>query len=141
MAAWLLKTEPEEFSWQQLVARGARGELWDGIRNHQAAAYMRQMQRGDRAFVYHTGKEKRIVGVAEVLSAARADAQDETGRFVTVMVRARDALPAPVTLAELKRTPALADFILLRQGRLSVLPVTDAQWQLIHALGQQARDA
>ena len=134
MAHWLLKTEPDEFSFDQLRAAGARGETWDGIRNHQAANYLRAMRKGDTAFVYHTGKEKRIVGVAEVLREAFADAQDESGRFVAVTVRAREALASPVTLAAIKAEPRLADFVLLRQGRLSVMPVSAAQWKLILAL-------
>jgi predicted RNA-binding protein with PUA-like domain len=134
MAYWLLKTEPDEFSFEQLRACGARGEIWDGIRNHQAAGYLRQMRRGDEVFIYHTGKEKRIVGTGEVLGAAFADEKDESGRFVAVKVRARAALATPVTLAAIKTTPALAEFVLLRQGRLSVMPVTDAEWQAIHHL-------
>ena len=134
MAYWLLKTEPEEFSWAQLQAAGARGETWDGIRNHQAAGYLRQMRRGDLAFIYHTGKEKRIVGVGELLGAAFADTKDETGRFVAVKVSAREALATPVTLAAIKACPALADFVLLRQGRLSVMPVTAPEWQAIQRL-------
>ena len=136
MAYWLLKTEPDEFSWQQLCACGARGEIWDGIRNHQAANYLRQMSKGDKAFIYHTGKEKRIVGIGEVLGAAFLDEQDESGRFVAVKVRAAKALATPVTLATIKATPSLAQFVLLRQGRLSVLPVTSAQWQEIVRLSQ-----
>ena len=136
MAYWLLKTEPDEFSWQQLSACGARGEIWDGIRNHQAANYLRQMGKGDRAFIYHTGKEKRIVGIGEVLGAAFLDEQDESGRFVAVKVRAAKALATPVTLATSKATPSLAQFVLLRQGRLSVLPVTSAEWQEILRLSR-----
>lgn len=134
MAHWLLKTEPEEFSFDQLRAAGARGETWDGIRNHQAAGYLRAMRKGDTAFVYHTGKEKRIVGVAEVLREAFPDQKDESGRFVAVTVRAREALKSPVTLAAIKAEPRLADFVLLRQGRLSVLPVSAAEWKLILSL-------
>jgi len=134
MAYWLLKTEPEEFSFAQLRAAGACGEVWDGIRNHQAAGYLRQMGAGDEVFIYHTGKEKRIVGTGEVLGAAFADVKDESGRFVAVKVRAREALAKPVTLTDIKSTPALADFVLLRQGRLSVMPVTAREWQAIRKL-------
>ena len=134
MAYWLLKTEPDEFSWEQLRGSGAGGEIWDGIRNHQAAAYLRQMQRGDQVFIYHTGKEKRIVGIGEVLGKAFADVKDETGRFVAVKVRAVAALATAVTLASIKNTAALADFVLLRQGRLSVMPVTEEEWRQIRKL-------
>ena len=134
MSCWLLKTEPEEFSWQQLCAAGARGEIWNGIRNHQAAGYLRQMQAGDQAFIYHTGKEKRIVGIGEVLGACFPDVDDTSGRFVAVSVRAYEALVRPVSLAAIKAHPALADFVLLRQGRLSVMPVTAVQWRALLAL-------
>lgn len=136
MAYWLLKTEPNEFSWDQLHACGARGEIWDGIRNHQAANYLRQMCKGDQAFIYHTGKEKRIVGIGEVLGAAFVDEKDQSGRFVAVKVRADKALAAPVSLATIKATPSLAQFVLLRQGRLSVMPVTSAEWQDILRLSR-----
>ena len=131
MAYWLLKTEADEFSWDQLRACGARGETWDGIRNHQAANYLRQMRKGDQAFIYHTGKEKRIVGIGEVLGAAFVDEKDDSGRFVAVKVRADKALATPVSLATIKTTPSLAQFVLLRQGRLSVMPVTDTEWREI----------
>lgn len=131
MAGWLLKTEPDEFSWDALVARGAQGEVWDGIRNHQAAAYLRAMRKGDQAFIYHTGKEKRIVGIATVVKEAFADVKDETGKFVAVKVRASNALATPVTLATIKAAPGLADCVLLRQGRLSVMPISAAEWKAI----------
>jgi predicted RNA-binding protein with PUA-like domain len=128
MAYWLLKTEPDEFSWEQLLAAGARGEIWNGIRNHQAAGYLRQMRAGDQAFIYHTGKEKRIVGIGEVLGECFPDRDDPSGRFVAVTVRAVAALSVPVALTTIKTAVALADFVLLRQGRLSVMPVSQAQW-------------
>ncbi len=136
MTYWLLKTEPEEFSWQQLCASGARGETWNGIRNHQAAGYLRQMRAGDRAFIYHTGKEKCVVGIGEVLGECFPDLDDSSGRFVAVTVRACEPLARPVTLAAIKALPALADFVLLRQGRLSVMPVTPMQWRTILALAK-----
>ena len=135
MTYWLLKTEPDEFSWEQLCAAGTRGELWNGIRNHQAAGYLRQMRAGDHVFIYHTGKEKRIVGIGEVLGASFPDVEDPSGRFVAVIVRAVEALSMPVTLTAIKAAPALADFVLLRQGRLSVMPVTQAQWHEVLRLG------
>lgn len=136
MAYWLLKTEPDEFSWRELQARGAKGEVWDGIRNHQAAAYLRAMHKGDEAFIYHTGKEKCVVGIAAVLKAAFLDPKDETGRFVAVKVRAVKALTTPVTLMTIKATPALKDCVLLRQGRLSVLPLSDVEWKTVIELSR-----
>jgi predicted RNA-binding protein with PUA-like domain len=134
MATWLLKTEPDEFSWHELEARGAEGEVWDGIRNHQAAAYLRAMRKGDQAFIYHTGKEKRIVGIATVLEEAFPDVKDDTGRFVAVKVKAGKSLTVPVALATIKATPALHECVLLRQGRLSVLPISAAEWKAILTL-------
>ena len=131
MPHWLLKTEPDEFSWEQLCAAGARGEIWNGIRNHQAAGYLRQMHAGDHVFIYHTGKEKRIVGIGEVLAESFPDLEDPSGRFVAVTVGAVEALSRPVTLTAIKSAPALADFVLLRQARLSVMPVTQAQWHAV----------
>lgn len=136
MNHWLLKTEPDEFSWVQLLAAGNGGEIWDGIRNHQAAGYLRQMGRGDQAFIYHTGRERRIVGIAEVTREQFPDAADDSGRFVAVAVRAIAALAQAVTLTVIKADPRFADFVLLRQGRLSVMPVTNVEW---HAILQLAR--
>ena len=134
MHYWLLKTEPDEFSWDDLCARGAAGEPWTGVRNHQAAKFLREMAVGDRAYVYHTGRERRLVGVAEVIRAHYPDPDDPDGRFVAVDVCARDALPVPVTLAAIKAEAALADFLLVRQSRLSVMPVSAAERRVIERL-------
>jgi predicted RNA-binding protein with PUA-like domain len=131
MHHWLLKTEPDEFSWTRQVELGRAGGVWDGVRNHQAARYLREMAAGDRAFFYHTGSERRIVGIVEITRAAFPDPTDPSGRFVSVMTRALEPLPRPVTLAEIKADPQLADFLLVRQPRLSVLPVEAAHWQRI----------
>ena len=136
MHYWLLKTEPEDFSWADLVAAGARGETWDGVRNHQAAGFLRQMKRGDRAFIYHSGKERRLVGIGEISRASYPDPHDPEGRFVAVTVRARDVLVEPVSLAAIKADAAFADFLLVRQSRLSVMPVTDEQWQRLLAMAR-----
>lgn len=134
MNFWLLKTEPDEFSWADLVSRGARGEAWNGVRNHQAAGFLRAMRRGDQAFVYHTGKERRVIGIAEVVGESFPDPDDASGRFVAVTVRAREALAQPVPLAAIKAVPALADCPLVRQSRLSVMPITAAEWRRVLAL-------
>jgi predicted RNA-binding protein with PUA-like domain len=131
MNYWLLKTEPDTFSWDQQVAQGESGGVWDGVRNHQAANYLRAMAPGDRAFLYHTGNERRIVGIVEITRAAFPDPTDPTGRFVSVMTRALEPLSRPVTLAELRGDPAFADFLLVRQPRLSVMPVNATHWQRI----------
>jgi predicted RNA-binding protein with PUA-like domain len=134
MAHWLLKSEPETWSWHQQVARGNRGEIWDGVRNHQAAGFLRRMKRGDHAYFYHSGKERRIIGIVEVIESAFPDPTDPSGKFVAVKVRAVSPLPRPVALAEIKAESRLADLLLLRQSRLSVMPLTLAHWKIIQKL-------
>ncbi|MCC6581570.1 MAG: EVE domain-containing protein [Phycisphaeraceae bacterium] len=134
MRRWLLKTEPAEWSWDDQVRRGV--EAWTGVRNHQAAGHLRAMSVGDQAFFYHTGDEKRIVGIVRVKRAAYADPTDETGRFVAVDVETVEVLRQPVTLAQVKAEPSLADMPLVRLSRLSVMPVTDQQWNRIVAMSQ-----
>lgn len=133
---WLLKTEPGEYAFDDLVAAGAAGDCWDGVRNHQAAAFMREMQSGDEVFIYHSGRERGVVGTAEVIRAAYSDPTDTSGRFVAVDVRAGLRLAEPVSLAAIKSDPAFADFQLVRQPRLSVMPVGARHWQRIMALGR-----
>lgn len=133
MAFWVMKSEPGSYGWDDLVRDGATE--WDGVRNHAAAAHLRAMAPGDRVLFYHSGEQKAAVGVAEVTRAARADG--DTGNWVSVAIRPLDALPAPVTLAAMKAAPALADMAMLRQSRLSVSPVTGAQWDAIMALAQR----
>ncbi|HTT83331.1 MAG TPA: EVE domain-containing protein [Rhizomicrobium sp.] len=135
MAHWLFKTEPESWSWEQQKAKGAAGEPWSGVRNHQAANNMKAMKKGDRGFFYHSGEERRIVGIVEVIGEYRADPTDETGRFGLVDVKAVADLPKPVTLQEAKQDPHLADMALVKFSRLSVQPVRDAEWKHICKLG------
>lgn len=133
MAYWLLKSEPDVFSWNDLVARGAEGEPWNGVRNHTAKLNMMAMKRGDQAFFYHSQAGKEIVGVCEVIAEAYPDATDPKGVFVCVDVRALAPLPRPFTLAEAKADPALQGMSLVTSFRLSVQPVTDAEWAHILA--------
>ena len=135
MAYWLFKTEPETFSWEMQKTRGAKGEPWSGVRNWQAARNMKSMKKGDLGFFYHTGEEKRIVGIVEVIGEYRKDPTDETGRFGLVDVKAIEDVPKPVTLAEVKATPKLKDMILVKYSRLSVQPVRDNEWELIRKMG------
>ncbi len=135
MAYWLLKSEPETWSWDDQVKRGAKGTSWDGVRNFQAAANMKAMKVGDRAFFYHSGEERRIVGVVEVIKTYHPDPSDESGKFGMVDVKAVEPVPTPVTLAEIKAQAKLQEFKLVRQGRLSVVPVEPAQWTLIAKMG------
>jgi len=129
---WLLKSEPGAYSWADLVRDGRT--QWTGVRNHQAAIHLRAMRLGDLAFYYHSNKGLEVVGVAEVVAEHYRDPTDETGRFVAVDIAPREALAKPVTLAQMKATPQLSDMQLLRQGRLSVVPVTPEEWKTIMAL-------
>lgn len=134
MAYWLLKTEPEEFSWGMLVERGQ--EPWTGVRNAAALNFLRAMAPGDKAFIYHTGKEKQIVGIAEVVMAAYPDPTGTDAKHVAVDVAPFQALGRPVTLAEIKANPAFAEWQLVRQSRLSVMPVPPELWTRILSMGE-----
>ena len=127
MACWLLKSEPESYGWDDLVHDG--GTEWDGVRNNAAAAHLRAMAVGDQALIYHSGKDKAAVGIATVARAARKDGDE--GNWVSVAITPHAPLAAPVTLAKMKVTPALKDMAMLRQSRLSVSPVSDAEWAAI----------
>lgn len=129
MACWLVKSEPDAWSWDRHVKKGV--EMWTGVRNHQAAKNLRAMKKGDRAFFYHSNIGKEIVGVLEVVREHYPDPTDESGKFVVVDFKALKALKTPVTLARIKNTKALADMALVRQSRLSVMPVTDREWKTI----------
>jgi predicted RNA-binding protein with PUA-like domain len=129
MANWLMKSEPDEWSWDDQVKAGTAS--WDGIRNFQAANNMKAMRRGDRAFFYHTGNEKRIVGVVSITREYYPDPSDESGRFGMVDVTAGKPAKHPVTLAGIKAEPRLAHLALMRQSRLSVMPVDAKSWALL----------
>jgi predicted RNA-binding protein with PUA-like domain len=136
MAYWLLKTEPEEFSWEDQVKRGKKGETWSGVRNFKARSYLKEMKKGDKFFFYHTGDEKQVVGVGEVVKEFFADPTAGTGEpWVAVTTAALEPLPKPVTLAAVKAEPKLKDMALAKYGRLSVQPVTDAEWKLVCKMG------
>lgn len=126
MACWLVKSEPFKYSWERFVADGRTH--WDGVRNHQAANNLRAMRTGDRAFFYHSNEGLEIVGIAEVVREAYPDPGDDTGRFVMVDLKPVAALKQPVTLKRIKADPLLSGMALVRQSRLSVCPVTDAEW-------------
>ena len=134
MAYWLFKTESATWSWQQQEKKGARGEPWSGVRNHQAANNMKAMQKGDLGFFYHSGDEKKIVGIVEVIGTYRPDPTDETAKFGLVEVKAVRAVPKPVSLAAIKAEPKLKDMVLVKNSRLSVQPVTPAEWQVVSAM-------
>lgn len=133
MAYWLMKTEPETWSWDDQVKK--KVEHWDGVRNFTARANMKAMKKGDRAFFYHSGKERQIVGTVTIAKEAYPDHTDETGRFIMVDVKTDKAFKTPVTLKEVKEEPRLAEMELVRLSRLSVQKVEPAAWKLICKMG------
>jgi len=132
MARWLVKTEPESWSWDQQVKSGRTN--WDGVRNHQAANNLRAMKKGDLAFFYHSGDERQIVGVVKVGKEHMPDPKDPTGKFVMVEMETVAPARTPVTLAAIKAEPKLKDLVLVKNSRLSVQPVDEASWKLIAAM-------
>ena len=135
MNHWLFKTEAETFSWEMQKKRGVKGEPWSGVRNFAAAKHMKGMKKGDLGFFYHTGDEKQIVGIVEVIAEYKPDPTDETGKFGLVDVKAVRDVHKPVTLAQVKADPKLKDMVLVREARLSVQPVSEAEWKHICKLG------
>ena len=136
MQYWLLKTEPEEWSWQQQVKCGAKGIEWNGVRNFQAAKNLKNMKRGDKCFFYHTGKEKKIVGIVEIIKESFLDKTDIAGRFVSVIVKALYPLKREVSLQEIKKNKDFRDFSLVKQSRLSVMKVDLKYWKKICKMGK-----
>jgi predicted RNA-binding protein with PUA-like domain len=133
MAYWLMKSEPGTFSWADLEARGAKGEPWDGVRNYQARNNMRAMAIGDRAFFYHSGEAREIVGILEVVAPAHPDPKDQSWDCVDVKAVAR--MPKSVTLEAVRANPKLANMVLVKNSRLSVQPVTAAEWVEVCRMG------
>ena len=135
MAYWLFKTEPETWSWEMQKKKGAKGEPWSGVRNHQAKLNMMKMKKGERGFFYHSGDAREIVGIVEVIGEFRPDPTDDTGKFGLVDVKAVSDLSKPVSLAQAKADPKLAKMTLVTFSRLSVQPVTDDEWKHICKIG------
>jgi predicted RNA-binding protein with PUA-like domain len=136
MAYWLMKTEPEEFSWGDQVKRGAKGEPWSGVRNFTARRHLKEMKKGEKFFFYHTGAEKQVVGIGEIIRGACPDPTAEQGEpWVAVTTAAVEPLPQPVTLAAIKAEPKLKDMALVKYARLSVQPVTAEEWKLVCKMG------
>lgn len=131
MAYWLFKSEPNSWSWDDQVAKGAIGEGWDGVRNYQASNNMKAMKIGDLGFFYHSVLEKRIVGIVKVIAEYHPDPTDAAGRFGMVTLAAICPVSQPVTLAQIKAEPSLSNLALVRQSRLSVVPIGTAEWQII----------
>jgi predicted RNA-binding protein with PUA-like domain len=135
MAYWLFKSEPDAFSWDNLVSRGAKGEPWTGVRNFQARNNMRAMGVGDLGFFYHSNEGKEVVGICEVIALAHPDTTAQDGSWECVDVKAVAAVPQPVTLVAVKENPKLAAMILVNNSRLSVQPVTAEEWAEVCRMG------
>ena len=140
MAYWLFKSEPSTWSWDQQVAKGEAGEEWDGVRNYQARNFMRQMAIGDRGFFYHSQKDKAIVGIVEVCAEAHRDSTTDDERWECVDIKAVRPFEVHVTLDQIKADERLDEMVLVKNSRLSVQPVTEAEWQVICALGSTEAD-
>lgn len=138
MAYWLLKTEPETFSYPDLERIGR--DRWNGVKNFVALRYMRDMKPGDLSFIYHTGKEKAIVGIAEIVSPFYPDPAETDSRFIVIDIEPRGRLPRPVTLKEIKADAGFSDWQLVTQSRLSVMPVREEYWQKVLSLANVQDD-
>ena len=135
MAYWLMKSEPDSWSWDQMVEAGKKGTHWNGVRNHVAKKNMKAMTIGEQAFFYHSNEGKEVVGIVEICKLYYPDPSDQSGKFGMVDVRAVKPLPKPVTLVAAKADPALKDMMLVVNSRLSVQPVTDAEWRHVCKMG------
>ena len=136
MNFWLLKTEPEDWSWQQQVESGSKGMEWNGVRNFQAAKNLRSMKIGDKCFFYHTGSVKSIIGIVQILKEAFPDKTDKNKKFVSVIVKALYPLKREVSLQEIKKDKDFRDFSLVKQSRLSVMKVDLKYWKKICKMGK-----
>ena len=136
MKYWLLKTEPEDWSWDQQIECGDNGAEWNGVRNFQAAKNLKNMKIGDKCFFYHTGKKKSIVGIAKVIKEAFLDKTDKTQKFVSIIVKALYPLKREVSLQEIKKNKVFKDFPLVKQSRLSVVHVDLKYWKKICKMGK-----
>lgn len=135
MAYWLFKSEPDVFSFEMLKAKGEKGEQWDGVRNYQARNNMRAMKIGDLGFFYHSVKETSVVGIVEVIALAHPDSTTDDPRWECVDIRAVRDMPRPVSLEEIKANPKLKDMVLVNNSRLSVQPVSEAEWKEVCRMG------
>ena len=136
MAYWLLKSEPGTWSWDDQLKKGDEGEGWDGVRNYQASNNMKKMEIGDLAFFYHSVNEKSIVGIVSIIEKYQDDPTDKTGRFGMVVVKAIKSFTKSVSLSEIKSNQKLQGISLIKQSRLSVMPITKEHWDLILEMGE-----
>ena len=136
MNYWLIKSEPDSWSWDMQAKKGDKGEAWTGVRNHTAKQNLTKMKKGDRAFFYHSGEGKEVVGIAEIVRESYPDPTAKPGEpWVVVDVKAETPFKTPVTLAAIKSEPRLKDMALVKLSRLSVQPVTPAEWKIVCQMG------
>ena len=135
MQYWLMKSEPNVWSIDQQKKTGAKGAPWDGVRNYQAAKNLRNMKKGDSCFFYHSNIGKEIVGVVEVIKEAFIDKTDKNGRFVAVQVKFKEKLKKSITLEDIKKDKALSHLSLIKQSRLSVMPIDSKSWKILYKMG------
>ena len=136
MKYWLIKSEPDVWSIDQQKKEGAKGAAWDGVRNYQAARNLKNMKRGDRCFFYHSNIGKEIVGIVEVIKEAYPDKTDQSGRFVAVTVKFLKKLSKPITLENIKKNKELSHLSLIKQSRLSVMPVDSKSWKILNKMSK-----
>tara|TARA_B100001013_G_scaffold185351_1_gene111772 strand:- start:109 stop:522 length:414 start_codon:yes stop_codon:yes gene_type:complete len=136
MAYWLIKSEPSKGMWAAIEKKGSKGCFWKRVRNFQARNYMKQMKKGDQCFFYHSVDERQIIGIVEVTKEYYPDETDPSGRFVLVDVKTKQKLKKPVTLKEIKSNPNLSSLALVKQSRLSVMPVDQKSWKIISKSGE-----
>ena len=136
MQFWLLKSEPDVWSIEQQKKEGTKGASWDGVRNYQAAKNLRSMKKGDKCFFYHSNIGKEIVGIVEVIKEAYLDKTDKSGRFVAITVKFLKKLNKPIKLEEIKKNKQLSHLSLIKQSRLSVMPIDSKSWKIINNMGK-----
>tara|TARA_B100000408_G_scaffold130222_1_gene114868 strand:- start:31 stop:444 length:414 start_codon:yes stop_codon:yes gene_type:complete len=136
MAYWLIKSEPSKGMWKSIEKKGSKGCFWKRVRNFQARNYMKQMKKGDQCFFYHSVDERQIIGIVEVTKEYYPDETDPSGRFVLVDVKTKQKLKKPVTLKEIKSNSNLSSLALVKQSRLSVMPVDQKSWKIISKSGE-----
>ena len=136
MKYWLLKSEPDVWSIDQQIQAGNKGATWDGVRNYQAAKNLKMMKKGDQCFFYHSNIGKEIVGVVEVIKEHYPDKTDQSGRFVAITVKFLKRLNQPVSLAEIKKYKELSHLSLIKQSRLSVMPIDSKSWKILNKMGK-----
>ena len=136
MQYWLMKSEPDVWSIDQQIKAGSKGTPWDGVRNYQAAKNLKSMKKGDQCFFYHSNIGKEIVGIVEVIKEAYLDKTDKTGKFVAVTVKFLKKLDRPVTLEDIKRVRELSHLALIKQSRLSVMPIDSKSWKILNKMSK-----